>query len=626
MTVLHVVAPTLAVTLTWACVIAVLAGCGFATRAGLSRLVGAGAGAPATADPWIGLAALLAYLVVWNLFLPINGLTWIAPLALGLGGVSVMVRRLGGSGLGRRRGVAVLAAVALGALWLANQALAAAGDYDLGLYHLNVVAYAEKYAALPGLANLHVRLGSSDAHLLLVALLDHGLWSMAGPHLADGLLASMLFLDVGLRFVRRPAFPSAATFTSRAALLLAGATIVVVGIRPTHRLASPNLDFAAFVLVAVGMLYLAEAVEFRFRTPSVLAATGSLAAASATRPLYCLATVCAIGVTWFGTTRRHHARRASFLRAGALACTLPALLGVAAAARQAVLSGYPFFPITFAALSANWRVPAAIVHRMSRGDYAWARESDVPPSIVFASWHWLSGWWWARERDLDVVGPLALLACLLPSLATPTAPGLARSRRTAAMLAVFIPSVATLVVWFLLAPDPRFAFAPIWLAPIAVAAWALPSRAERAPLVLLLGGAAGAAAFAALGSDHIVWLVPDALALSVVAAVAIRAFRPRPLAGLIPPAILIATALGAVSIVIGRGALEPVVARGHGPLDTPAVPVPTLRRVTTSWGLELWQPVDSDQCWRALLCVPHAPAVFLHLRGSTIADGFSSEL
>ena len=92
-------------------------------------------------------------------------------------------------------------------LWLANRALAAAHDYDLGLYHLNVVEYASRFAAIPGLGNLQSRLGAGDAHLLLVALLGDGPWGGAAPHLANGLLVSILFADIASRFALRRAEP-----------------------------------------------------------------------------------------------------------------------------------------------------------------------------------------------------------------------------------------------------------------------------------------------------------------------------------------------------------------------------------------------------------------------------------
>src|SRR5207244_2745984 len=42
---------------------------------------------------------------------------------------------------------------------------------------------------------------------------------------------------------------------------------------------------------------------------------------------------------------------------------------------------------------------------------------------------------------------------------------------TAAMAAVLVPSALLVFGWFLTAPDPRFALAPIWLCPLAIAAW-----------------------------------------------------------------------------------------------------------------------------------------------------------
>src|SRR5207302_8300946 len=95
--------------------------------------------------------------------------------------------------------------VAIGVLWLANRSLGKALDYDLGLYHLSTVQYTLHYGTVPGLADLHTRLGAGDAHLLLVAFLSRGPWGGAAAHLANGLLVSLLFLDVAAR-PRRP-FP-----------------------------------------------------------------------------------------------------------------------------------------------------------------------------------------------------------------------------------------------------------------------------------------------------------------------------------------------------------------------------------------------------------------------------------
>src|SRR5581483_8184162 len=123
-----------------------------------------------------------------------------------------------------------------------------------------------------------------DAHLLLVAFLQHGPWAGAAFHLADGLLVSLLAVEILTRALRG----RRGSFARRLALLLAPAAITVVGVGSAYRLASPNLDVAAFVLVAVGALYLAECVEDGVRPAPALASLAAFAGAAATRPVYFL--------------------------------------------------------------------------------------------------------------------------------------------------------------------------------------------------------------------------------------------------------------------------------------------------------------------------------------------------
>src|SRR5262249_38296496 len=153
-----------------------------------------------------------------------------------------------------------------------------------GLYHLGIIEYAKHYATIPGLANLQTRFGASDPHLLLAAFVDRGPWAGAGWHLVDGLLVSLLVLELAARLA--PAPPVMPSFTRRMAWLLIPATVVVVGSAVDYRLASPNLDLACFVLVAVGMLYLADCVEDAVHPVPAFTSVATLAAASSTRPLY----------------------------------------------------------------------------------------------------------------------------------------------------------------------------------------------------------------------------------------------------------------------------------------------------------------------------------------------------
>jgi hypothetical protein len=615
------VLPTLAIAASWLLFAVVLLGVGYLVRLGLLRWFAPGADPehPKAADLWLGLATVVVYLLLWNDVAPVTWPVWIAPVAAAVGGLVAGTPRLRAL-RGRRLSAAPLVLAGLATLYLANQALAVAGDYDFGLYHLGVIHYAEHYSAIPGLANLQSRFGAGDGHLLLVAFLDHGPWAGAGPHLADGLLAMLLCIDLASRFAFRPLAGGLASFTNRLALLLVPALVIVVVWRPDQRIASPNLDFAAFVLVAVGMLYLAEAVERGFEATAVATSGAALAAASATRPLYWFATLFAIAVAAFA------AGRAGWLRAAGLAGLLPAATALAWMGRQTILSGYPLFPTTTFRLGVDWRVPLTVVSNQNDWDHAWARWPGNTPGYVLGSWHWLRAFWLQHAAENpDVALPLLLLAVLPPALLLARR-GSGRPTRTRPMLAVVVPSLATLIGWFFIAPDPRFAWAPIWLVPVALAAWAIPDLKTRpSPWLLVPAGIATVliVELATLSGGVSGWLVPATLGAVLVLAVVAPALHAGGRAGSIALGVAVAALVAGVVVVSDVRGVELRRATKGGPLGMPPDPTPTLVDIRTAAGLVVRQPADgADQCWQAVLCVPQLKVKALAMRGSTIADGF----
>jgi len=290
--------------------------------------------------------------------------------------------------------------------------------------------------------------------------------------------------------------------------------------------------------------------------------------------------------------------------------------------RQALLSGYPFFPATVADLPVGWRVPVATVEAQNRWTDSWARWPGQTPDVVNASWHWLSVWAHLRVRDFDVMAPAAMLAAVVPAA---IAGGGGRTVRAKPLFAVVLPSLAVLAAWFAVAPDPRFALGPLWLLPAALAAWALPATSDRSPPVLFVVAALAAGGFVAVAVTHLPWLflvVLDALAL---VAVVLRATASRRAQALFARAGLVAAAFVPVGFVADRGGFDVVVANGVGTLGIQPNPVPGLVPFTTRYGLALTQPAGGgDQCWGALLCAPQ-PSPDLRLRGNSIADGFETE-
>jgi hypothetical protein len=603
-----------------------LAGCGLAIRrllARLSRTPSLDGRKLVRADIWVGFAGLIAYLLFWNLFEPVAWYAVIPPLAVGLPAAATGVAGLTRLSW-RRLSLPLAASLGIGVLWLANESLGPALDYDFGLYHLDIIEYAKRYAAIPGLANLHPRLGAADPHLLFAALLDHGPLSGAGPHLTNGALAALLLVDLGSRFLLRPLAPRPRSSTRTMALLLLPATVISAGIQITHRISSPNLDFSTFVLVAVGMLYLAEYTEDG-TAAAALAAAGALAAASATRPLYWGST--AFAIVAIAVVSRQRAAGFDWARRALVSSALPATLVVASAARQAVLAGYPLLPLTIGALPADWRLPRAVLVAQNQIDDAWARLDGVAPSVVFASWNWLHWWWPDLERNADVIVPAALFACALVALALGKGPD-RRPGPAGPMAVVLFPCLATLLAWFFIAPDPRFVWAPIWLVPISVCAWVLPKLSPRAPIaVVAVGGPAGVV-LTVVERHNPLWLVPVALAAGAIGALAVgilRAVRRDAQTTWTAHAVALAVMLAGLGLASSNGAFHIVDASAQGTLGIPRNPAPRLVAIRLPSGLRVWRPAGGNQCWQALLCTPTIDVADLRFRGNGLADGFTTD-
>lgn len=556
---MNTLASTAAVLVTWAVVGAVVWGCGHAARRLLVVLLGARASsAPCFADVWTGVAVVTVYLLVSSLSTAIDGRAWLGPAVAGIVGW-VLAATARPETLPRPSLFAFVVVAALAAL-LANLSLGDTTAYDTGLYHQAVIDQSSSGAAMPGVGNLHIRLSSAAAHLLFVAFVGVGPWHGSGQHVANGFLLVLLLLQlVVLASVRGSA--ARAMLTRRVSILLVPATAIVVVADPMGRVSSPSLDIAALVLVVAGVVLLTRAAELGWETSHLVAAGGALGAGLATRPQIAPALLAGTIVLGLRTDRISWASRALVFWVLPLACLL------AAAARQTVLSGYPFFPLSFPSLDVDWRVDPAAVESYREVVESWARHPGDVDGAGLGNWGWLWDWSGVVATDIDVAPVIALVVLALVGwvVVWRRRIGATDSVHAAALL---LPPLAMVLLWFVTAPDTRFAYGAIMLLGLGTVACLTPAPT--------------------LGD----------------------------LRSLVPVVALTCVALGTSLWSHTR-----LVETSGGIFPPRRVERPSTRAYVTDSGLVLQVPVEGDRCWGVVLCTP-TPNPGLELRGSSPADGF----
>lgn len=445
---------------------------------------------------WVGWAALIAFLQVWHLFLPVRGMALISVSGLGMaswiwryfigGGLSDEERNAAdtvaatrGDQVGAAKIVGYVGAMAMVAFWLANRAMGPIHPpYDAGLYHLNGIRWMTDFPAVPGLGNLHIRFSVMPSYFLYMGLMEAIPWSGRSWNLAHGLLLlvavaqmiwcslkvltptrlrlydlmAIMFLPIVLRFCfleasstayDLPVFLLGFVMSVQLARLLDagnGHSPALTGVLPktTIHQSTPK-DSMNWNIVGISVLSVGSAAVTIKISSAILVAV-------------------AVVVLLMWTWEHGKCELWTLIKWG----MLPALIGVGWLIRNIIFSGYPLSPSTVLGLPVDWRVSHDAMACNAKVVMAWARDYKRPVDEVLATWDWLGPWfkgvisfYW-----LEVTIPLILF--ILTAAVLLVGFKLARFRTERRTLLFLFPPTAGLLFWFFTAPDQRFAGAAFW--------------------------------------------------------------------------------------------------------------------------------------------------------------------
>jgi len=525
---------------------------------------------------WMGLAVSVAFLEIWNFILPVSAY---ASLLLAGAGVSGLILNRSSllaslrvtwqcSRLPLFLGFAVI-------LLLALRSCGPCEHYDTGLYGASSVRWINTYPVVPGLANLHGRLGFNSSIFFCFAALGQEPWKGLGFHLFTGFVLSAAWatlLPAVVRVVRRhePASPPDWFYTILAIPVLFWTT--------RSRIVGTQTDepVAVVCFLAMGILfehfYQATACGERKTHASRLVLVTTLLSLAVTFKISSivfavLASSFAVRRAWLAGRLEH---RSSYVLT---ALILSSSILIPWCVRGILLSGYPFYPSTLFEFPVAWKVPVSAVQWYAVGVQSYGRIPDVAFHNTLGL-HWLGDWMIhaLRNRAAFQVPLLISLGGLYLGLTSyfnrkprPSFPG----------LSLLYPSIGGLIFWFVAAPDLRFAQFAIWTAAGILGAWGITCVDLEAPRL------------------HSI--------------------------------VLLSLLSSSIWCLVSFGWNEPIQSlRGDKQLQP--LQKPTLVQRQTLSGLTVYVPTEGELCWDAPLpCTPYFDESLRLRDSSSLRWGFTSE-
>ena len=402
---------------------------------------------------WLGLSALVTYLNLVHLFIPLSShfviggviLLSISATVSHRIAISTEVKKIfvSRSSLQLKNRI-----IFLGLLFLANLSLAPIANYDSGLYHLGLVRYLAHDPIIPGLANLHIRFGLSSSTYSIAAFFEGGLWGSDGYRLANGFVLLFLVFECSKR-IRR--FKTHDNTTGDILIVLSTPLLLMLAIRdPWEYISSPGPDLSSAIVLIVAFAYSLDA--FTSWSNGDMASAVTISALAATfRPLNFFALIVIVAVSIFRFIKIPQSRNIA-----RFAGIPSALLLFSYVIHNFITTGYLIFPSSLAITHPKWQVPSSDAKALVESIGMWAR--GVRP--LFST-----GWFMpVLNQSIQDFYPMALIlvaTLLLVGLKFLPAISLQHDIKRVAILGSLTIG-GTFLVWFVGAPTPRFGFGVLY--------------------------------------------------------------------------------------------------------------------------------------------------------------------
>jgi hypothetical protein len=401
----------------------------------------------------VGLAATIFFAQTWSLF---GGLyPWSNAILLSATLLCLLIQREAVIRVAHEAwrqtswvGLAMTVPVLVVAAW--NALTSAITCYDISAYHLQAVRWAAEFGSVPGLANLHGRLGFNSALHPLAALLSSpgGLW--LGREYVN---TSIVTMTTAILF---QGIAGSSARSIYALLLLPFPTSLLF----SDCLSAPQPDVAAASAATLFAWYLRDIALDRDHTGLSTLFFGLM---TATMAVLFKVSYIALGATGICVAIACWTRSRQRTGQLILSILLTGLFGLPWLFRGYLTSGYPVFPAEIGRLSFDWTAPRELIATERDWVLSWARAPfNLHWQQVLNDWSWIGPWVQQLPSYPIVIKATSMAGVGLLTSVWLLRLGYSRTQLTRWIL-IFLPMLFALLFWFFSAPSPRFAQAAIWI-------------------------------------------------------------------------------------------------------------------------------------------------------------------
>ena len=309
--------------------------------------------------------------------------------------------------------------------------------WDTWMYHAQAIQWANKYAAIPGLANLSLHLGLNSSFFLFSAIIS--LREIVGYSVFIG--NTFLFSLVLIKLFEIATQSEKRNKYLHLVLYYTIFIVILNYFKDWISSASPDVSSSLLIIYLIILVIEEESFFYSF----ILILTLSLTLITIKQSNACLLL---FAVLFFQFSAD---KSISWLKFAGLVFIIlgPWII------RNYILSGYPFYPLDFNfGLSPDWKVTPSEVDLLKKGILAWSRiPSDNYSNILNLNiQQWVPVW----IKSIGRLNLLFLILTLLSPLIMISSYSCKENKKRNGNLLYFISFISVLL-WFLSAPAPRFA-------------------------------------------------------------------------------------------------------------------------------------------------------------------------